>query len=281
MLVAALVAAAGWLLVRRAFATPRLARTNVRGIEVPTGAGFVAAVAAIADTVARFATEDDTTFGAIGTASGGWVLVIGGFALLGLLDDVVGTHEFKGFRGHLRALRSGRVTTGLVKLVGGGIVALVAVGTTCNSSLLHTVLGGAVVALGANTANLFDRAPGRTTKVSILALALLWLGVPEARQLGGVGAPAMVGAAVGLLWFDLREELMLGDAGANPLGAALGFGAALTLSTPVLAGVAIGLVACNLAGERVSFSRVIAANPVLARLDGLGRRPLEGPPHPS
>ena len=47
------------------------------------------------------------------------------FAFLGLIDDLLGTEGDRGFAGHLRALRAGRLTTGAMKLFGGAVVAIV------------------------------------------------------------------------------------------------------------------------------------------------------------
>jgi UDP-GlcNAc:undecaprenyl-phosphate/decaprenyl-phosphate GlcNAc-1-phosphate transferase len=94
----------------------------------------------------------------------------------------------------------------------------------------------------------------------------------RARQ-AAVPAAAPLGAAVALLPEDLGERAMLGDAGANALGALLGLAATVKLSRPsrlVLLGTVAALTA---ASEKISFTKVIAANPVLNRLDMLGRRP--------
>ena len=48
-----------------------------------------------------------------------------GFGLLGMIDDLAAVGEDRGFKGHLGALREGRVTTGLLKLFGGAAVAVV------------------------------------------------------------------------------------------------------------------------------------------------------------
>src|SRR5258705_1523156 len=47
-----------------------------------------------------------------------------GFGLLGFMDDVLGSED-RGFRGHLQALSRGRLTTGMLKLIGGAAIALV------------------------------------------------------------------------------------------------------------------------------------------------------------
>jgi hypothetical protein len=53
----------------------------------------------------------------------------------------------------------------------------------------------------------------------------------------------------------------------------LGLGVVLTTGPVVQVVVLAALAAANVAGERVSFSAVIARTPALRALDGLGRRP--------
>jgi UDP-N-acetylmuramyl pentapeptide phosphotransferase/UDP-N-acetylglucosamine-1-phosphate transferase len=82
-----------------------------------------------------------------------------------------------------------------------------------------------------------------------------------------------VGAGGGLLAADLAERLMLGDAGANVLGAALGLGVVLACSPTTRTIVLVVVAVLNLASERISFSRVIAAVPPLRAADRWGRIP--------
>jgi len=194
-----------------------------------------------------------------------------GFALLGLLDDLGGAGESGGFRGHLGALARGRLTTGAVKLFGGAAVGVVVVSVREPGSLGRVLADGALVALAANLGNLFDRAPGRTIKVALVALAVLVVGAGAEPALAGVAL--VVGAGAGLLAADLRERLMLGDAGANVLGAALGLGVVLACSPGVRTAVLVVVAVLNLASERVSFSRVIARVPPLRVADAWGRQP--------
>jgi UDP-N-acetylmuramyl pentapeptide phosphotransferase/UDP-N-acetylglucosamine-1-phosphate transferase len=147
-------------------------------------------------------------------------------------------------------------------------------------SFVWLLVDGAVVALAANLANLFDRAPGRVTKVasvSVVALVLACMfGAPgpvDAVLPGLFGVVVVMGAAWGLLMPELREEMMLGDTGANPMGAAIGLAVVLTQSQAVRLGVLLLLLALNLVSERVSFSSVIQRVGVLRVVDQLGRRP--------
>lgn len=193
---------------------------------------------------------------------------------LGAYDDLAGSASSRGFKGHLGALARGEVTSGAVKIVGIGTCGLAAAalaGTaapTRAGRAFDVLTGGAVVAAAANLMNLFDLRPGRAIKVGLLT------GTPLAA--GGAGRAAVVaaplGAAIALLPEDLGERAMLGDAGANALGALLGLAATRLERGPRLA-VLAGLVALNVASEFVSFTKVIAGNPVLNRLDMLGRRP--------
>ncbi|MBR8742755.1 hypothetical protein DSY14_13630 [Nocardiopsis sp. MG754419] len=195
-------------------------------------------------------------------------LAAAGAAAFGAYDDLVGSAEARGLRGHLGALARGRVTTGVVKMVGIGAIGLAA------ASLLRrgpgdTLVDGALIAAGANLVNLLDLRPGRAVKFALLAAAPA-LATPAAPLVGPV-----VGASVALLPDELAERCMLGDAGANALGAALGVAAVVRAPRLVrlaLLGVVVGL---TLAGEVTSFSRVIERVPVLRHLDHWGRTEAE------
>lgn len=87
-------------------------------------------------------------------------------------------------------------------------------------------------------------------------------------------ASGLNAAAITALVEDLQETTMLGDTGANAAGALLGTSLAANDSWKLRLGTALGVVGLILASEKVSFSKVIAANPALNWLDQLWRRPL-------
>ena len=266
-------AAAVWVLSAAAFSAAVFQRENFRGRPLPTAVGIIVALVVLA-------TDAVVAVVAAGGAEPNAAAVEGlrlttftalGFGLLGLLDDLGGAGESGGFAAHLRALAEGRLTTGAIKLFGGAAVAVVVVATREPDSVGRVLADGALVALAANLGNLFDRAPGRTIKVALVAFLVLVLAVGAEPELAGVALA--VGAGAGLLTADLGERLMLGDAGANVLGAALGLGVVLACSPGVRTVVLVLVAALNLASEWVSFSRVIAAAPPLRAADRWGRLP--------
>ena len=262
-----------WGATRTAFAVDVFARENYRGRQLPTAVGVLVALAALGvDAVLTLAVAAGTEPDEAAVAGLRLVTVTAlGFALLGLLDDLGGAGESGGFGGHLRSLASGRLTTGAVKLFGGAALGIVVVSVREPDSVGRVLADGALVALAANLGNLFDRAPGRTTKVALVALVALVIGAGAVPELAGVAL--IVGAGAGLLPADLAERLMLGDAGANVLGAALGLGVVLACAPTTRTVVLVVVAVLNLASERVSFSRVIAAAAPLNALDRWGRRP--------
>lgn len=280
--VGALLAGGLWVAMSPVFSHPTLARANYRGRSLPTAGGLVVVLAVLL-AVALVGFDSVAGFELVPIdAQLGWpsMLVAAlGFGFLGFVDDLLGDSSSQGFRGHLLAMGRGRLTTGGLKLVGGGVVALVAVMTLrpYTGNLRWLVADTLVVALAANLANLFDRAPGRVTKfagIGTVALVLVapweW-GATVNVEIPPVATVLVVGAAFGLLWPELRERTMLGDTGANVVGAALGLGLVGGVGqTARLVALAV-LVALNLASERVSFSRVITATPGLRQLDQIGR----------
>jgi UDP-GlcNAc:undecaprenyl-phosphate/decaprenyl-phosphate GlcNAc-1-phosphate transferase len=191
-----------------------------------------------------------------------------GSGAVGAYDDLHGTAHAKGFRGHLAALRSGTITSGVIKVAGVGASAAVAswiLGRRVSSGPAARLAAGlvdtALIAGTANFVNLCDLRPGRAAKVTIM------LSVGFA----GRGAAPVLGAAVGCLPQDLRQRSMLGGCGANALGAAAGTVAAASLPLPMKVIALFAVAALNLASERVSFTALIDRSPLLRWLDQLGR----------
>jgi len=271
LVVGFLVARVLWIGLAPLFESEALIRSNYRGASLPTAAGVLLPLVAVAVEAGR-AVAASLGVGDVGL-TGPRVLVLVaalGYGVLGLVDDVLGSSTHKGFRGHGSALMSGQVTSGLLKLAGGGAVAVVVVAQVVGRSPGRLVADALLVALAANLANLLDRAPGRTTKAAGAGFALLVIGVGAPPGLAP--AAVIIGAALGLLADDLHERLMLGDAGANALGAVLGLAVVVSAAPRVRDVVLVAVVLLNVAGELVSFSRVIERVPPLRALDRAGRR---------
>lgn len=272
LLLGGLVAAALWSASSSMFSVDVLQRQNYRGRQLPTAVGVLVPVTALfvvgVGRVGLLAAQRAPSWDQLAAAT---LLTTAGFGLLGAFDDVVGVGQSGGFKGHLRALARGELSSGMVKLLGGAALGIVVAGplATGDGTVLGALRDGAVVALAANMVNLFDRAPGRAVKVAatVFVVAALVARTPV------LATPAVgMGAGLGLLRPDLQERAMLGDAGANPLGALCGL--ALLCATPSSGGrwlVLAALVAVNGASEFVSFSKVIDAVAPLRWADRLGR----------
>nr|WP_245354487.1 hypothetical protein [Brachybacterium sacelli] len=223
---------------------------------------------------------------ALGTGRAADAAVLSGIGALGLIDDLLEPRQrraggvvSKGLRGHLGALRQGRITTGAAKALGIPVLALAGAATAPHPRGGPMVLADGALAAGcANLANLLDLRPGRALKVVLPAAAALAVLAPlrpaeDLRSASGrsLALAALVPGALALPT-DLREHGMLGDAGANVLGAAVGTAAARTLPRPVRLALLTVVVALTLASEKVSFSAVIDTTPALRAVDLLGRR---------
>lgn len=275
-LAAALGAVGGalaWYLLRETFAKPLFLRTNVRGADVPVAVGVLLPVVLVAAAsllvLADSADWFDVATGPLLTT----VLGATGFGMLGLLDDLAGDGSSRGFGGHLRALADRRLTTGAVKLFGGGAVALLVASTVSDERPARLLADAALIALSANLANLLDRAPGRVVKYSLVAAVPIAVVAGVDGRLAG--AVVVLAAACALLLPDLREQMMQGDTGANVLGSTLGIAVVLTTAPSTRSIVLFVVLGLNLLSERVSFSRVIERTPPLRALDRLGRLPAD------
>jgi hypothetical protein len=246
-------------------------RTNHRGEPVTLLEGPAVAAGALAGVLAQAALAAATGLPGAQRRTAALALGGAGAAAFGAYDDLAGSGDRRGFRGHLGALRHGEVTTGAVKLGGIGATGIISA-ALAGGSPADVILNAGLVAGGANLLNLFDLRPGRAIKVAAASGVLLGTA-------GQVGVAAPLGAALALLPEDLGERAMLGDAGANALGAMLGASAAGLSRTGRIA-LLVAIVGITAASEKVSFTKVIARTPALNWLDMLGRRPPVQPPAP-
>lgn len=293
----------GYVLRRKRVKASQWERTNFHGVTVSLRGGVAMAGAAVASAAVASALSDQPR-----AALGGVVASLGG-GLAGYIDDVdQGAHDggkvAKGLKGHLGALAHGQVTTGVIKIAGIGASALAAsalVGskaTSVGGKVADLALNTVLIAGTANLANLLDLRPGRALKATVLVATPLsyfscaaaktpaWetSGAPSATpaapaSASGASAQRLLAsglnaAAITALVEDLQETTMLGDTGANAAGALLGTSLAANDSWKLRLGTTLGVVGLILASEKVSFSKVIAANPALNWLDQLWRRPL-------
>jgi UDP-N-acetylmuramyl pentapeptide phosphotransferase/UDP-N-acetylglucosamine-1-phosphate transferase len=274
----AIAARAALRAVTAAPSAPALDRTNFRGRTVTLAAGPALAAGASAS----------AALGAASPAAALAALTAGlGSGAVGLYDDVVGARpdqkSAKGFGGHLAALRDGRVTSGLVKIIGVGAAGVAAAALLSadpvvrghhgrraqrrTGRVIDVLLGAGVIAGTANLVNLLDLRPGRALKAGVLLGAPLLPGASAGLTAGPVGA------AAALLPADLDERVMLGDSGANALGALLGVALAARTGPAGRAGILAAVAALTAASEKISFTQVIENTRGLRELDALGRRP--------
>lgn len=278
----------GYVLRRKHIKASQWERTNFHGATVSLRGGVAMAGASVASAAVASALSDQPR-----AALGGVVASLGG-GLAGYIDDVdQGAHDggkvAKGLKGHLGALAHGQVTTGVIKIAGIGASALAAsalVGskaTSVGGKAADLALNTVLIAGTANLANLLDLRPGRALKATVLvATPLSYFSCAAAKPEASASAASaqrllasgLNAAAITALVEDLQETTMLGDTGANAAGALLGTSLAANDSWKLRLGTTLGVVGLILASEKVSFSKVIAANPALNWLDQLWRRPL-------
>ena len=270
---AGMLSAAAWYAMRDTFTQSMFARKNYRGVDVPVGVGVLIPITVMMVVGVFTFIESVADVAPVSEVAALHLLVLaGGFSLLGLIDDIAARGDDRGFRGHLTAMAHGRLTTGGLKLVVGGFLSIAVAATTVSGGWWRVLIAGIVISLAANLANLFDRAPGRTSKVALIVAVPLFALCDAGHRDGLVGIAIVLGAMVGLLAFDLREELMLGDAGSNVIGATLGFGLVVTTGVTAWIVVLVVLVVLNVLSERVSFSHVIDAVGPFRAIDRVGRR---------
>jgi UDP-GlcNAc:undecaprenyl-phosphate/decaprenyl-phosphate GlcNAc-1-phosphate transferase len=246
-------------------------RMNYRERELPFPFGVLSVAAALLTLIPAALLKVFAQANVLRPGVGTIVLYVLGVALLGLIDDVLGSapRAPRGWRGHGGAILRGELSTGMLKAAGSLGLALYALSGLGAVSHAHYLLAVAVLVLATNLFNLLDLRPGRASKSFVLLGAGLTLGAADVRPLWLLGlfaGPALVAGV-----YDLRERAMLGDTGANLLGALAGWWMVLALSTTGQAIALALLVTITVYGEFRSISALVEKTPGLRALDSWGR----------
>jgi hypothetical protein len=249
-----------------------LARENFRGARLAFPLGAVLATAALVALAPLAFLDDRGDLDLLDPELRRWLPYLLGIAFLGFLDDSLGRGEAaatpRGWRGHTRALRAGRLSTGAIKAIGAlALAAYVVSGRGLES--WRYLADVALLILATNLFNLLDLRPGRAEKALLLLGGGLCLGAWSfypVELLGIFLGPVLVGARL-----TLGERAMLGDTGSNLIGAIAGIWLLTVLAADARL-VALALVAAlTVYGELRSISAAIESVPPLRWLDSLGR----------
>jgi len=304
----------GYVLRRKRIKASQWERTNFHGATVSLRGGVAMAGASVASAAVASAFSDQPRAalgGLVASLGGGLAGYIddvdqgahdGGKVAKGLKGHLGALAHGQVTTGVIKIAGIGASALAASALVGSKATS---VGGKVADLALNTVL----IAGTANLANLLDLRPGRALKATVLVAAPLSYfscaaaktpasgasvtsatasvasgasGAPSAKPVSPASpasaqrllASGLNAAAITALVEDLQETTMLGDTGANAAGALLGTSLAANDSWKLRLGTTLGVVGLILASEKVSFSKVIAANPALNWLDQLWRRPL-------
>ncbi len=236
---------------------------NYKKIEIPLGMGlvFILIQATIVFLFSLFL-KINTVFVFSYIIS---MLLIG---IVGFVDDLIGEKDIKGFKGHIKALLNGKLTTGGLKALTGFGAAFIAA-LVLSDSYLDIMLNTFVIALFTNLINLFDLRPGRANKVFLL-LSIILVMTSFVKDYNYIIFSA-IGIIVMYMPYDVKSRSMMGDIGSNALGITLGIYCILTQTFHFRLGYFIVLIILHVVSEFYSFSKIIAKNKFLSYIDNLGR----------
>ena len=304
----------GYVLRRKRIKASQWERTNFHGATVSLRGGVAMAGAAVASAAVASALSDQprAALGGVVASLGGGLAGYIDDVDQGAHDGGKVAKGLKGHLGALAHGQVTTGVIKIAGIGASALAASALVGskaTSVGGKVADLVLNTVLIAGTANLANLLDLRPGRALKATVLVAApLSYLSCAGAKapasgasvtsatasvDSGASGAPSakpvspaspasaqrllasgLNAAAITALVEDLQETTMLGDTGANAAGALLGTSLAANDSWKLRLGATLGVVGLILASEKVSFSKVIAANPALNWLDQLWRRPL-------
>ncbi|MFW5786725.1 MAG: hypothetical protein ACOCV3_00500 [Halanaerobiales bacterium] len=184
-------------------------------------------------------------------------------ASVGVIDDICGGRNEKGFKGHIKKLWKGKLSTGVMKAIAVTTSAIIVLLYLNNFKLTNVT----IIIFSANLFNLLDLRPGRALKVFILMSVFLLVFYP---QFILYFLPIYIISIV-YLPLEFKKIMMLGDSGSNSLGIILGWSIINISHTLIKINVLLLFFILNILAEKISFTKIIEKNRYLNWVDQIGR----------
>ncbi|MCF6465887.1 glycosyltransferase [Clostridium sp. Cult2] len=188
--------------------------------------------------------------------------------LAGLLDDLIGDKNVKGFKGHIKSFIGGELTTGGIKAGVGFFIALI-ISIILSENFFAIFVNTLIISLFTNLINLFDLRPGRSIKVFII-ISIIMLVTSVVKEYNFI-LYSFYGILVVYFPLDLKAKSMMGDVGSNVIGITLGVYCAYTHNLIIKIIYLVLLITIHVLAEKLSFSNIIENNKILKFIDDLGR----------
>jgi UDP-N-acetylmuramyl pentapeptide phosphotransferase/UDP-N-acetylglucosamine-1-phosphate transferase len=235
---------------------------NYKNEEIPVGMGLMFIIVQVIVLSFLFIIKRDNYFLLVYSVS--FVLM----GMIGMIDDLIGDKSIKGFKGHIRALTKGTLTTGMLKALIGFFISLF-VSIVISENTADGILNIFLIALFINFINLFDLRPGRALKM-FLFISIFFL-LTTKLNVSSLVIFSFYGIIIRYLPLDLKAKAMMGDVGSNILGLTLGIYCALNYTFHIKLIYLAVLILIQIVSEFFSFSSIIEKSRFLKFIDNLGR----------
>lgn len=192
-------------------------------------------------------------------------------SLLGFMDDILGSRDALGLKGHIRALLSGKLTTGIIKAAGVFLISLIA-SIFLSFGFWTIILNTLLTALFTNLLNMLDLRPGRAVKFYMFLTLIYGINaLLTGRYYSFILILPIISSVIGYFPFDLKARCMMGDAGSNLLGISAGILSVIQSSYFGKLILLFLLIMIHVITEKHSLSDVIKHSRLLSFFDNLGR----------
>ena len=185
----------------------------------------------------------------------------------GILDDIIGTREVSGLKGHFKSFFKGTLTTGGFKAIFGGFVGVL-ISIAISESIPDIIINTLIIALSTNLMNLLDLRPGRAIKVYLVIMIVIFITLAGYIK---VLTLLILPNVLAYFKYDLKAKAMMGDTGSNVLGISIGMIMVFGYSFNVRVGWLVFLVLIHILTEKYSLTKIIENNKILNFIDKLGR----------